>query len=108
MTCDEIENFWMERGRSAAFSAWRKGNKQNLDFPFLTYPLYEDEFSEFLETLEEAGFKKFGFTTLGRGIVQNIIGFLKAGWKLTGVSKFDAGMDDDPFAVDGLIFEKRD
>ena len=92
-------------GKKAALYAWREGNSQNLDFPLLARTLYEDEVSDFLETVEEAGFKKFGFFAHGRDTINNITAFLKTGWKLTGTFEFDDGCKE-PIMFEGLVFER--
>ena len=104
MTYGEIYND-TKTGENAAFGAWRDGKEQKLDFPFLTRSLHDSEVSDFLRTVEEAGFKKFGFSSHSENAVENIAEFLKAGWKLTGTFRFDAGLHETVM-VDGLVFEK--
>ena len=103
---EDIEFFLNARnGKNVAFGTWLKGIKRGLDFPLLTYPLYEDEISDFLKTLEKAGFKKFGFSVYGKNSTKNITEFQKAGWKLTGTFEI-LEFDDEPFTVEAFIFEK--
>jgi hypothetical protein len=91
-------------GKIAAYGAWHEGNRQELDFPVLTRFLREDDISDFLGTIEEAGFKKFGFFSAEKA-VETITDFLKAGWKLTGTFEFDAGLHETVIA-NGVVFEK--
>ena len=104
MTYGEIYND-TKTGENAAFGAWRDGKEQKLDFPFLTRSLHDSEVSDFLGTVEEAGFKKFGFFTRSTKTTENIVAFLKAGWKLTGTFEFNTGLEATVM-VDGLVFEK--
>ncbi|MBR1486354.1 MAG: hypothetical protein IJ597_03765 [Synergistaceae bacterium] len=89
-------------GKISAYGAWRNGNKYKLNFPFLTLSLPEKDISDFLKTIETAGFKKFGFFSHAEKTVENITEFLKAGWKLTRTFEIDFGT----FIANGLVFEK--
>ena len=107
MTYGEFYEFNQHNsGKTAAFGAWREGNEQNLSFPFLTRSLHENQISDFLGTIEEAGFKKFGFFSRSANDTENIAEFLKSGWKLIGTFEFEAGLHETVM-VDGLVFQKK-
>ncbi len=83
-----------------ALSAWFKGIREGLGFPLLTDSIREKNVSDFLNTVNEAGFKKFGYYARATNAVDNIAAFTKAGWKLTGIVEFDEYRH-----YEGLVFE---
>ncbi len=92
------------RGEIEALNAWNIGMWERLDFPFArdSIPMFngEKDVSDFLKSIEAAGFKKFGYHARSTMGVENIVAFTKAGWKLTGV--FEYG---DEYRFEGLVFE---
>lgn len=99
---ERYDNANANHGKISAYGAWRDGNKYKLDFPFLTLSLPEKDTSDFLKTIEAAGFKKFGFFSHTENAIENITEFLKAGWKLTRTFETDFGT----FIANGLVLEK--
>ena len=95
-------------GESKAYWAWRNGIHEKLDFPLQKDSMWDKDVSDFLTTIEKAGFKKFGFYARSTNALQNIVDFMKAGWKATGTFEFDRDLEELGYKpCEGLIFEKE-
>ena len=91
------------KGENDALSAWNWGKHYAVNFPILQHYIVQEDVPEFLDTLVKGGYKKFGLPTSFTSLTKDIITFLKAGWKITGVMTFTYNEDHDSEA---LIFEK--
>ena len=95
-------------GEVNALDAWHKGIEKHLDFPLLTNSIWEKDIADFLKSMNEAGIKKFGFYARSTLAVENIVAFTKAGWKFTGIIKFNDHLQYDWLGLsplEGLVFE---
>ena len=102
-----VKNYEVTHGEHEAFWAWREGMDAGLDCPFLKDTMWEEHVSNFLTTIEKAGFAKFAFRAHSTMTFENIIDFMKAGWQITGRIEID---DSDFYAqrtIDAVIFERR-
>ena len=96
-------------GEINALNAWRNGIEKNLDFPVLTNSIWKTDVADFLKSMNEAGFKKFGFFATSSIAVKTIVAFTKAGWKLTDIVKFYDHIHYDWLGlhdIEGLVFER--
>jgi len=104
---NEQKGFTTDGARKAYF-AWQTGIDEERDFPVQNDSIWDKEVSDFLTTLEKAGFKKFGYFCNATNARQNIVDFLKAGWQLTGTFELKNPFEKFGYAPDeGLIFEKN-
>ncbi|MBR2207503.1 MAG: hypothetical protein IJ859_01700 [Synergistaceae bacterium] len=102
-----VKNNEVTRGENQAFWAWRECIDAGLDCPFLKDSIWEEHVSNFLATIEAAGFTKFAYKSGSTMTFENIIDFMKAGWAITGRIEID---DSDFYAqrtIDAVIFERR-
>ena len=104
----EQENKQFTAGERNAYYAWQTGIQNNLDFPVQNDSMFDKEVSDFLATLEKAGFQKFGYYCNSTNARQNIVDFLKAGWQLTGIFELENPFEKFGYKPDeGLVFERR-
>ena len=92
-----------------AYYAWDYGVSKNLDFPLLSNVSMNDDavVADFLTAIEQAGFDKFGLYGTSTADLATVISFIKTGWKVAGIFKFEFSNVIKPEFREGLLFTKN-
>ena len=90
---DNLREFYEKKGMRAsmadslAFSAYRFTNDYQLTVFTVERMPFEQDFGEFMYTLEKAGIKEFQLADMSTGLMDSIHYLLKTGWEIAGTDE---------------------